>query len=71
MACLGSPETIATDGLGSYKAAMRELGNGEKQQAAHHANVHNLFNLERHLIDREYYRERRSAALVEWQMLAA
>jgi len=36
-----------------------------------HAQVHNLFNQERHLISRELYRERRSAALAEWQSLAA
>ena len=32
-----------------------------------HANVHNHFNLERHLVDRQTYKERRSAALAEWQ----
>ena len=36
-----------------------------------HANVHNHFGLERHLIDRLTYRERRSAALAEWQVLAS
>lgn len=30
-----------------------------------HANVHNHFNLERHLIDRQTYKTRRSAALAE------
>ena len=34
-----------------------------------HANVHNPFNLERHLVDRETYKTRRSAALAEWQSL--
>jgi putative transposase len=98
----GSPAAITTDGLGSYKAAMRELGNPEKQEvgryannrvenshlpfrrreramlrfrrmktlqkfASVHANVHNHFNLERHLVDRKTYKERRSAALAEWQ----
>ena len=28
----GSPETITTDGLRSYRAAMTELGNAEKQE---------------------------------------
>ena len=37
--------------------------------ASIHANVHNHFSLERHLIDRQTYRERRSAALAEWQGL--
>ena len=39
--------------------------------ASVHANVHNHFALECHLIDRTTYKERRSAALAEWQMLAA
>jgi putative transposase len=102
----GSPEAITTDGLRSYKAAMSELGNAEKQEigrwannrvenshlpfrrreramlrfrqmkslqkfASVHANVHNHFNLERHLVDRETYKTRRSAALTEWQSLMA
>jgi hypothetical protein len=39
--------------------------------ASIHANVHNTFNLERHLVDRQTYKERRSTALVEWQSLIA
>jgi putative transposase len=39
--------------------------------ASVHANIHNHFNLERHLIDRQTYKERRSAALAEWQNLAS
>ena len=39
--------------------------------ASVHANVHNHFNLERHLVDRQTYNERRSAALAEWQMVAS
>jgi len=39
--------------------------------ASVHANVHNHFNLERHLVDRNTYKERRSAALAEWQILAS
>lgn len=39
--------------------------------ASVHANVHNHFNLERHLVDRETYKTRRSAALAEWQSLMA
>ena len=38
--------------------------------ASVHANVHNHFSLERHLVDRQTYKERRSAALAEWQSLA-
>ena len=36
-----------------------------------HAQVHNHFNQERHLVDRQTYRERRSAALAEWRNVAA
>ena len=39
--------------------------------ASIHANIHNHFALERPLIDRHTSRERRSAALAEWQILAA
>ena len=38
--------------------------------ASVHANVHNLFNSERPLVDR-HYKTRRSAALAEWQTLMA
>ena len=101
----GSPEKITTDGLRSYRAAMNELGNAEKQEIGRwannraenshlpfrrreramlrfrrmktlqkfvsvHANVHNHFNQERNLIDRQTYKLRRSAALAEWQSLS-
>jgi putative transposase len=39
--------------------------------ASVHANVHNHFNLERHLVDRQTFKERRSAVLAEWQILAS
>jgi putative transposase len=39
--------------------------------ASVHANVHNHFNLERHLVDRTTYKLRRSAALAEWQTLVS
>jgi len=32
-----------------------------------HAQTHNHFSQERHIVSREIYRERRSAALAEWQ----
>ena len=102
----GKVAAITTDGLCSYRAAMTELGNADKQEvgcsannrvenshlsfrrreramlrfqrmkslqkfASVHANVHNHFQLERHLVDRTTYKERRSAALAEWQNLMA
>jgi len=98
----GRPETVVTDGLRSYGAAMKEIGNADRQEvgrwlnnraenshqpfrrreramlrfrrmktlqkfASVHGQVHNHFNQERHLISREIYKERRSAALAEWR----
>jgi putative transposase len=39
--------------------------------ASVYADVHNHFNFERHLVDRETYKARRSASLAEWQLLMA
>jgi putative transposase len=39
--------------------------------ASVHANVHNHFNSERHLVDRQTYKALRSAALAEWRGLMA
>jgi len=101
----GKAGTIVTDGLRSYPAAMRELGNADSHEmgrwlnnraenshlpfrrreravlrfrqmktlqkfASVHASVHNHFSQERHLVDRQTYKTRRSAALAEWQSLA-
>ena len=98
----GPPATIVTDGLRSYRAAMRDLGTAEKQEVGRHANnraenshlpfrrreramlrfrrmktlqkfvsvhanVNNHFNLERHIVDRQTFKDRRSAALAEWR----
>ena len=38
--------------------------------ASVHGTVHNHFNAERHLVDRQTYKHRRSAALAEWQLIA-
>jgi putative transposase len=102
----GPAEKIVTDGLKSYTAAMRELGNERRQEVGRHANnraknshlpfrrreramlrfrqmkslqkfasvhasLHNHFNSERHLVDRQTFKARRSAALAEWQSLIA
>jgi len=39
--------------------------------ASVHANFHNHFSLERHLVNRQTYKERRSAALAEWRFFAS
>ena len=102
----GRAESIVTDGLRSYPAAMRQLGNADRREvgrwlnnraenshlpfrrreramqrfrrmkslqkfASVHASFHNHFSQERHLVDRQTYKLRRSAALAEWQLLAA
>ena len=36
-----------------------------------HAQVHNHFNQERHLVIRQIYKQRHSAALGEWRALTA
>jgi hypothetical protein len=99
-------ETIVTDGLRSYPAAMRQLGNLDRREigrwlnnraenshlpfrrreramlrfrqmkalqkfASVHASLHNHFGSERHLLDRQTYKQRRSAALAEWRAIAA
>ena len=39
--------------------------------ASIHASVHNLFNQERHVYNRDNFKLNRSAALAEWRQLAA
>jgi putative transposase len=102
----GKAEAITTDGLRSYRAAMKEIGNENLQEvgrwannrvenshlpfrrreramnrfrkmktlqkfASVHGTVHNHFNQERHLTDRETYKANRSAALAEWRTVMA
>ena len=101
----GRAEKIVTDGLRSYPAAMRDMGNLDRRAmgrwlnnraenshlpfrrreramlrfrrmkslqkfASVRASLHNHFNSERHLVNRETYKARRSVALAEWQSLA-
>lgn len=102
----GEAEKIVTDGLHSYPAAMRELGNLDRREmgrwmnnrvenshlpfrrreramlrfrkmkslqkfASVQASLHDHFNQDHHLVDRQTYKLRRSAALAEWQSLVA
>jgi putative transposase len=39
--------------------------------ASVHALLHNHYSHERHLVDRQTFKARRSTALAEWQILAA
>src|SRR5208282_1014117 len=101
----GRPRKFVTDGLRAYSAAMREVGNADRQEVGRrlnnraenshqpfrrreramqrfrsmktlqkfssvHAQVHNHFNHERHLITRQVYKQRRSATLAEWRAVA-
>ena len=99
----GRTQAIVTDGLASYRAALRGLQAQSRQAkvgrwknnraenshlpfrrreramsrfrrtktlqkfASVHASFHNHFAQERHLVSRETYRQRRSAALAEWR----
>ena len=36
-----------------------------------HASLHNHFSQERHLVSRQEYKARRSAALAEWRLITA
>ena len=102
----GRPQSVVTDGLRSYGAAMNELGNVDRQETGRwlnnraenshlpfrrreramsrfrrmktlqkfssvHAQVHNHFSQERHLVSREIYKQRRTAALAEWRSVMA
>ena len=102
----GRPRVIVTDGLRSYRAAMEEIGNADRQEIGRwannrvenshqpfrrreramlrfrrmktlqkfssvHAALHNHFNQDRHLISRDDYKVRRSAAQAEWRSLVA
>ena len=99
----GRLRKIATDGLRAYSAAMREVGNADRQEVGRELNnraenahqpfrgramqrvrsmktlqkfgsvdaqVHNHFYQERHLVTRQVYKRRRTAALAEWRVLA-
>ena len=100
------PQSIVTDRLRAYSAAMKEIGARDRHEvggrlnnraenshqpfrrreramqrfrsmktlqkfSSVHAQVRNHFNQERHLIIRQVYKQRRSAALAEWRALAA
>jgi len=102
----GRPKAIVTDKLRSYHAAMKVIGNAERQEtgrwlnnraenshqpfrrreramakfrsakslqkfASIHASVHNHFNQERHLYNRQAFKINRSTALNEWRQLLA
>ena len=102
----GRPETIVTDRLRSYGAALKDLGRGDDREmgrwlnnraenshlpfrrreramlrfrrmrtlqkfASVHASVHNHFPTERHLQNRNTYKQARAAALAGWRGLLA
>ncbi|CUH46980.1 IS6 family transposase [Ruegeria atlantica] len=102
----GSPHVVVTDKLRSYGAAMKIIGNAQKQEtgrwrnnrsenshqpfrrrervmlrfrqmkslqkfSAVHSSVHNHFNLERHLYNRDNFKLNRAVALTEWRQLGA
>ena len=52
-------------------AVAREQQKTLQKFSSVHAQVHNHFNQERHLVTRQVYKQRRTAALAEWRALAA
>jgi putative transposase len=102
----GKPRVIVTDRLRSYRAAMADIGNADRQEVGRrlnnraenshqplrrreramlgfrsmgtlqkfssvHATLHNHFNQERHLVSRQEFKVRRSAAQAKWRSLGA
>jgi putative transposase len=102
----GRPKEIVTDKLASYGAAMKVIGNADKQDTSRwrnnrcenshlpfrrreyamlsfrhmrslqkfvsiHSSVYNLFNHQRHLVNRQKFKADRSAVLAEWRQLCA
>jgi putative transposase len=102
----GRPESVVTDRLRSYGAALKDLGRGDDREmgrwmnnraenshlpfrrreramlrfrrmrtlqkfASVHASVHNHFPTERHLLNRDHFKQSRAAALAEWRGLFA
>ena len=51
-------------------ARFRDIKSLQKFASAH-ASIHNHFNLDRHLNNRDTFKKNRSAALAEWRQLAA
>jgi hypothetical protein len=68
---LRSPTRLGrVDGWRAYRLAGSQAESEQKFSSVH-AQVHNLFNLERHLVTRHVYKQRRSAASAEWYALVA
>jgi putative transposase len=104
----GRPQRVVTDGLCSYRAAMKDIGIADRHEVGRrlnnradnenshqplrrreramqrfrsmktlhkfssvHAQIHNHFNQDRHLINRNVLKQRRADAMVEWRTLAA
>lgn len=51
-------------------ARFRDIKTLQKVASAH-ASIHNYFNLDRHLKDRDVFKKARSADLADWRQLAA
>jgi putative transposase len=54
--------------IGNVAGGFRRMKTLQKFTSVH-ASVHNHFSQERHLVSREIYRQRRSAALAEWRLV--
>jgi putative transposase len=102
----GAPKVITTDRLASYRAAMKVIGNEDKQETARwannraenshlplrrreramlrfrqmsslqkfvavHSSVHNHFNHQRNIENRNRFKDLRNVAMNEWRQLLA
>ena len=65
--------TLAQEASSRRERAMQRFRSMKTLQkfSSVHAQVYNHFNQERHLVTRQVYKQRRSAALAEWSALAA
>ena len=63
---VGLASAVSTMGARHAALSKRE----DVAEISVHAQVHNHFNQERHLVTRQVYKQRRSAALTEWRALA-
>jgi hypothetical protein len=61
--------TLAVSAARACDAAIRSRAMLQKFVSVH-AQIHNHFNLERHLLRRADYKQGRAAALAEWRALA-
>jgi acylphosphatase len=66
-----NPDGTVASGCKATGAESPKRSKALQKLSSVHAQVHNHFNQERHLVTREIYKQRRSAALAEWRTVMA